>query len=171
MKTLVMYGSKYGATEICAKKIAQKLGAGVDLVNLKSQKEVALAKYDTIIVGSSIYAGQMRKEVRTYIKAHESELAQKKIGIFLSCFDEKAMGEYIEKNIPQTIRQQVKGNVCCGGALYFEKMNFLEKFLLKQISKTTHTSDRAMPEVDGKNNVNMISEDKINHFVTQMKQM
>lgn len=40
MRILLIYSSKYGTTEICAKKIVDNLDGKVDLVNIKEKNNI-----------------------------------------------------------------------------------------------------------------------------------
>ncbi len=102
MKTLIVYSSKYGTTEKCAQRIQNQLGEGCDLVNLLDKQTPDLAAYDTIMLGSSIYAGKMRSDVVKLVSDQESVLRDKSFGVFLCCKDEGEEAlRYIEDNLPQ----------------------------------------------------------------------
>ena len=63
MNTLIVYSSKYGCTEKCAKLIKQELNDPADLINLKNIniKDINLSKYDKVIIGGPIYIGKIQK--------------------------------------------------------------------------------------------------------------
>ena len=71
MKTLIVFSSKYGMVERCAKIIAEKLGGAV-LENLRNNSDIKLSDYDTIIIGGSIYSGKIRDEIFFNNKRHET---------------------------------------------------------------------------------------------------
>lgn len=57
MNTEVVYASHYGSTEKYARWIAQELKA--DLYRADQLKAGDLDKYDTVIFGGGLYAGQL----------------------------------------------------------------------------------------------------------------
>lgn len=63
MKTLILYATKYGATEACARLLAQNLEGEVQIINIK-QADIDLRKYDRVILGSSIYVVWKRERQR-----------------------------------------------------------------------------------------------------------
>ena len=65
MSTLIAYATKYGFTKICAQELAKKLDENADICDLNSEKP-DLTKYDTVIIGGSIYAGKIRKPVADF---------------------------------------------------------------------------------------------------------
>lgn len=58
MSTLIVYTSKYGSTEKCAKQLAEQLTDSFELVD--SVPDLSL--FDSIIIGSPIYMGKSLKE-------------------------------------------------------------------------------------------------------------
>ena len=64
MKTLILYATKYGATEACARLLAQNLEGEVQIINIKQAKDIDLRKYDRVILGSSIYVVWKRERQR-----------------------------------------------------------------------------------------------------------
>lgn len=62
MKTIIIYTTKYGCAEKAAYLLRSKLGEGTEAVNLMHAKEPLLDKYDTVILGGSIYFGKIQKK-------------------------------------------------------------------------------------------------------------
>lgn len=165
MKTLVVYGSKYGATEICAKRIAKGLKGEVDLINLKEQKEISLEAYDKVVIGSAVYAGMLRKEVKAFYVKYKEVLEGKKIAVFLSCMDDQGLNQYIDQGFSVAFREKLIAQAGCGGIFNFQKMNFLERFITKQINKAKQKQEGTNSYQDLKNNVDAISNENIDAFV------
>ncbi|MFP4618814.1 MAG: hypothetical protein ACLFMZ_08240 [Spirochaetaceae bacterium] len=70
--------------------------------------------------------------------------------------DEEQARDYFQKNFPLSLVEHAEATGVLGGALYFEKMNFIEGFLLKKISgKTVSFED--------------IREERIRDFVRQFE--
>ena len=136
MKTLIVYSSKYGTTEKCAQRIQNQLGEGCDLVNLSDKQTTDLSAYDTIMLGSSIYAGKMRPDVVKFVSDQENVLRDKSFGVFLCCKDEGAEAlRYIEDNLPQWAWDQAFLKTSLGHEVNLDKMNFFERGLFKFIFK------------------------------------
>ncbi|MGL4346008.1 MAG: flavodoxin domain-containing protein [Cellulosilyticaceae bacterium] len=169
MKTLIVYSSKYGATKQCAEQLAGKLKGDTTLVNLSEQSTIDPKPYDQIVMGSSIYAGCMRKEIKAFCTEYEAVLVQKKLYLFLSCFDEQGKTRYVEANLAEGIQKALRETVCCGGAFNLQKMNFFEKFVVKMIAKSQKDTENSLPQIDGKHNVDRISEEKIDALAKLLK--
>jgi len=140
MKTLIVYVSKHGTTEKVANIIKEKLDSTtVQTVNLKSKIKIDLSNYETIIIGGSIHAGSIQSEIKKFIKDNTITLMQKKVALFLCCMNENEEQEEFNNNYPELLRNHSTYNAIVGGEYVFEKMNFIEKFLVRKISGVSST--------------------------------
>ncbi len=64
MKTLIVYGTKHGTTEKCSKLLKDKLSGEVVIINIKKENMPDITEFNNIIIGGSIYMGQIQKEVK-----------------------------------------------------------------------------------------------------------
>ncbi len=85
-KTLIAYGTRFGATakssEVIAEVLKEKFNHEVDVINLKEQKEsLDLSVYDIIIVGSSIAKFSWTKQAKKFLN---SDFTGKKLFVFIS---------------------------------------------------------------------------------------
>ena len=110
MKTAVVYYSMSGNTEQTAEKIARQTGA--DLIRIEPVKEYpskgfkkflwggksavmgdtpALqpyrfdGDYDTIVIGTPLWAGTMAPPIKSFIKENRDKLSGKSISAFICC--------------------------------------------------------------------------------------
>ncbi|MFW6264659.1 MAG: flavodoxin domain-containing protein [Bacillota bacterium] len=147
MKTLILYATKYGAAETCAKKLKEKLSGEVELLNLKGAKNIDLATYDKVIIGSSVYIGKIRKEARNFCENNLNELQKKKIALYISCM---SRGEDAEKqianNFPSVLVENALTVDILGGAFSFKKMNFFERMVIKKIAGTDEDESNILEE-------------------------
>ena len=168
MKILVAYASKYGAAQKCAQMIAERLKGEVEVINLKKKKDIDCKKYDVAIIGGSIYAGLIQKEIKDFCTQNLPILKQKKIGLFISCMGEKDVPTFIQNAFPQELIDIAGAKESCGGIINFHKMSFFEKFIIKMIAKFNSKEQSSLLPAEGKNDVETISEEKINYFVSQL---
>ena len=87
-KALIVYGTRYGATEMTSKEIADVFrdqGLDVKVVNLKDEKVKDISDYDLVLVGSGIKIKKWTKEPEKFLKKFQKELANKKTALFISC--------------------------------------------------------------------------------------
>jgi len=151
MKTLIVYATHHGCTRTCAEKIKSALPGGADTVQLKEAGGIALEGYNAVAIGGSIHAGRIQGSVKKFCSHHEDILLKKKIGLFICCMEEgdKAKKEF-DDAFPKTLREHASARGIFGGAFDFDRMNFLEKAIVKKVAgvnKSVHKiSDQAVSE-------------------------
>ena len=137
MKTLIVYATKYGCTKECAKMLAVKLIGEVQLHNLK-QGIPAIEGYEKVVVGGSVYIGQIGKEVTQFLKEKENELKSKELGLFIVCMREGELAEQQLSTVyPQELLKHAKVKGLFGGQFKFGKMSFMDKLITRVIAKTS----------------------------------
>jgi menaquinone-dependent protoporphyrinogen oxidase len=139
-KALIVYGTRYGATESTSEEIAKVLqeeGLEVKVVNAKKEKVKDISPYDLIIVGSGMQMGKWTGEPENFLNQYQKELANKKVAIFDSSaaqafLEHEKKIEEIENNRKQNLEEKAaKYNlkpismVTIGGVWDYNKMNFL----------------------------------------------
>ena len=95
-KALIVYGTRYGATEMTAEEIAnvfRKEALDVKVVNLKEEKVEDIREYDLVLVGSGIQIGKWTKEPKKFLKKYQKELVKKKVALFVCCGAAKPLDE------------------------------------------------------------------------------
>jgi len=135
MKTLILFSSRYGATEKCANLIMKELRDDVDVINLRNGEFRDIGNYDIILIGGGVYAGKLQSEITKFIEANEDCLRNKKVGIFLCCKDSEKTAEYAKANLPDWLINGLFLLENTGYEINFERMNFFEKFLFKTLFK------------------------------------
>jgi menaquinone-dependent protoporphyrinogen oxidase len=135
MSTLIVYTSKTGTTEKCAKKLSESLGNDVRLIDLKNANKEILDNYDSIILGGHIRAGKAPSKLKKFIEKHP-EIMKKKLGIFL-CFADvsEKLDDYLSKNFSEQFLKNcnIKGHF--GGEFHFDRMNFMIRKIIKKMSE------------------------------------
>ena len=152
MSTLIVYVSSHGCTEKAAQMLAEQLKDEVTLVNMKKSSRPDLSSYDTIIIGGSIHAGRIQGRVKRFCRAHPDTLKQKRLGLFLCCMEE---GDNAQKQFdeayPAELRTHAAATGLFGGEFNFDRMNFIQKAIIKKVAGTTE-------------NVSKIKKDNIHQF-------
>jgi len=144
MKTLIAYTTTHGCTEKVVAEISDFLNEEVSTCNLKKEQIPDLQKFDRIIIGGSIHAGQIQKSVKNFCANYQNEILKTELGLFICCMEkgEKAYAE-LQEVYPEALLQHAKATACLGGEFNFEKMNFLEKMIIRKVSKV----DRSVSDI------------------------
>ncbi len=140
-RILVAYATKHGATAEIAEKIGQVLReAGLRTDVLPAQRIDDLSPYKAVILGSAVYMGQWRKEAATFLKTNEKALAGRPVWLFSS--GPTGEGDPIQllkgwrlpkAQQPVADRIHPRDIAVFGGALDPGKMNFFEKWVIKNV--------------------------------------
>ena len=155
MKTLILYATKYGASGDIAQSIAKKMD-GAEVFDLKSGDIPTLSDFDCVIIGSSIYAGSIRKEAKEFLAKHKNDLSGKVLGLFISGMSESETDNAFKANYPAEILDNAKARVMPGGAFDPKKAGFFAKLIMKAVTKQSGY-------------VNTISDEKIDKFVGELQ--
>lgn len=168
MNTLIVYATKHGTAEKCAKIMLEKISGEVDLYNLKYIKDIDISKYDKVIIGGSIYAGKIQKIVMEFCLKYIEELKKKKIGLFICCMNKKSEDIQLNSSFPQELLGVAEAKVNFGGEFRFKEMNFFEKLVVKMVSKSLAKEDNNSSTINSNEDISMLLEDNINRFVQIM---
>ena len=107
IKILIAYQSKYGSTKQYAEWIQQDTGG--DLVNIENGDKPDLARYDIIMIGSSVRVGNI--VIAPFIKDHWSVMKGKKVILFTTSGTpprHPKIQNIYGKSLPEEIRKEIK---------------------------------------------------------------
>jgi menaquinone-dependent protoporphyrinogen oxidase len=166
MSTLIIYATKHGCVKSCAEKLSQGLTGKVDIINIKERGISNLDVYDKVVIGGSIYAGRIQKEISDFCSTNLSVLKEKKTGLFICCMVKNNEEAQINGSFPEELLTSAVVKESFGGEFKFKDMNFAEKVITKMVSKALSKKDGSMAISDMKQDMSTISEDKINKFAT-----
>jgi menaquinone-dependent protoporphyrinogen IX oxidase len=99
-KALIVYGTRYGATEMTSEEIAdvfRQEGLNVKVVNLKKDKVKDITEYDLITVGSGIQINRWTKEPERFLKKFQKEMAKKQVALFVCCGSSQPLDDKTDK--------------------------------------------------------------------------
>lgn len=156
MNTVIIYSSKYGCTKDCANILKNKLSDSVTIVDINDNNtKIELSKFDTIIIGSSIYVGSISKKIRVLCNDNIELLNKKRVGIFLCCGFSEQADKYLKSNFPSSLLENANAIGIFGSEARLEKMKFLDKLVMKSVAKGNYDNFK-------------ISQDKIDDFVINL---
>ena len=155
METLILFSSKYGATKEVANKISTHFPQA-EVQDIKELGNLDITRYDSIIIGSSIYAGVVNKEIKDFISTNQSELKNKTWAVFFCGLNPKTKDEVVKNNFPGGELNSAKVITYLGGLFEAKKANFFEKTLISALTKQ-------------KGDVDMRNEEELVEFVKEFK--
>lgn len=172
MKNLIVYASKHGAAAECARRLSLVLEGETEVVDLNGKTGADPSPYDRIVVGSSVYAGRIRKNAGSFCRKYESVLLQKPLGIFFSSMsqDGKDIKAYLGAGFSPELIKHLSAYGSFGGAFYFSRMNFAERALVKTMVKAMgKRGDGRTAKADLSGDFVTISDERISAFAKRME--
>jgi len=143
MKTAIVYASSHGTTEKVTGMIAQRLADDqVTIFDLRKARFIDLLLFDRVIIGGSIHAGIIQKRVKNFCNDHMVSLLQKQVALFLCCMNEPEFETQFNNAYPELLRNHSVSNKIIGGEFLFDKMNFIERMLVRKISGVNESISR-----------------------------
>jgi len=141
LKTLIAYGTRFGATAGTAEEIAKLLheeGFEVKVANLKGQEIQGISEYNLVIVGSGMKMGHWTSEAEDFLKKFQYQLNDKKLALFASTMKAAAEREGKVEQVAKTHKVALEDKVTryslkpitlgfFGGVLDYNKMGFFER--------------------------------------------
>ena len=150
MKVTIVYSTKYGFTEKCAGLLAERVRGLVSLYNLSKNETPDLTQTDILVLGSSVYAGHIKKEMLMFINKNKEEIIQKRLMLF-TCNMHQGEEEVKQRGqaYPEEITARAESLVSFGGCFDFSKLNFMERAIIKKVAKVSEdVEDMRLDEVD-----------------------
>jgi menaquinone-dependent protoporphyrinogen oxidase len=157
MKTVLIYTTMHGTTEKVSQYIAEHI-ADVTLVKISNSSDILISSFDRVILGGSIHMGSIQSSVKKFCTRHRHELLSKPVALFV-CGMEKEPGKQKEElrlAFPEGINTHALAKAFVGGEFIFEKMNFIQRMMIKKIAHT----DRSLSEIDY---------DVLNSFISEIE--
>ncbi len=156
-RILVSYATGEGQTAAVADRIGTTLedrGHAVTVHDIVRDGEVALARFDAVLVGASIHVGRHQSSVTSFLETHRDALAERPTGFFqISLSSATAEGRAQAATYVDTLLEETGWNPdrigLFGGALRYSKYGFVKRLMMKRIAK------RQLPEIDHSHDVEL----------------
>ncbi|HKJ42405.1 MAG TPA: flavodoxin domain-containing protein [Sunxiuqinia sp.] len=143
MKTIIIYTSTHGFTDRIVHQLAEKLSGQIDFADLKKNPNPDFSDYERVLVGGSIHLGKIQRRVRHFCENNLEGLQQKKLGLFICGMAEGNEAKQELKNaFPEELHQFAIHEAIFGGEFNFDKMNLLQKFMVRKIAKVEKSVEK-----------------------------
>ncbi|MBP1040944.1 flavodoxin domain-containing protein [Vagococcus sp. BWB3-3] len=165
MKYLIIYSSKYGATQAYAEMIADQLKGDSQSQNVADVTLENLQAADKIILGSSIYMGSIGKSMQKFCVKYEELLLAKPLDLFINGLrsgDELA--DELAKAYTEKLRHHASQQAAFGGKVNFSKLTFMDKKIMKMVSK----QEPQFETFDNSTNLSLLNEAELIRFAQQI---
>ena len=141
MKALIVYSTRYGATQGTANEIArilQEEKVEVKIVNAKEERINDILEYRLVIVGSGMAMGNWGSEAEDFVKNFQKKFQDKMLALFISSLKPLEEKEGKIDRVTRTRKIGLDDKILkyhlnpimigfFGGVLDYNKMNFLTR--------------------------------------------
>ena len=135
--------SRHGCTEKTANILKEYIKDDVTITKLGNNPSPDITKYNTIIIGGSIHAGNIQNKIKRFCNNNLSFLLNKRIGLFLCCMEKgQTAQKQFDEAYPEQLRNHAAASGLFGGEFDFSKMNLFEKAIIKKIANITESISR-----------------------------
>ena len=140
MRVLVVYASRYGATEGIAEHIAEVINrSGNQAVAMPAAKAGLLEGYDAFVVGSAVYEFSWLKAAKAFVRSNAAALASKPVWLFSSGpigtkkIDEQGR-DVRESAVPKDVAElsglvHARDHRVFFGAFHADKLNLVDRMI------------------------------------------
>ncbi len=143
MKTIILYATKYNGTTKLVTQLSSLINGEVTLLNLKNNMSVDLSSFDNIIIGGSVYAGMIRKEVKSFIERNLETIKAKNYGLFICGMNkEEELKKQLDDVFDSILVNGASATAYLGGRFDFTQLNFLEKIIIKKVSGVKESTEK-----------------------------
>jgi len=134
VKSIILYATKYGAAREIARRMSEHI-EGAETCDLGRDAVPDLAGYGRVIVGSSVYAGRIRKEAKVFLSRNAENLRGKELGFYISGMGTEKEAETLSSAYPGDLLQGAKAAAVLGGIFDPGKAGAFERFIMKIVTK------------------------------------
>ena len=119
-------------------KDLSKDGSEVRIIDLAKTRQPHLNGYERIIIGGSIHVGRIQREIRTFCDKHSEMLLEKKLGLYICCMetDELKRQKEFDDAFSAVLKEHASAKAIMGGEFLLEKMNFIERLVVRKVANT-----------------------------------
>lgn len=138
MKTAIIFSTTYGSTEKVAKYIAEKLKDDeVKVIRLRKNSKINIDQFDRIILGGSIYLGEIQPVMIKFCENNMNALLTKNVGLFTCGVEPELVRDdsELEMAFPKKLFNHAVATAFVGGEITIEKLNPSQKFISKSFLK------------------------------------
>jgi len=146
MKTLIAYRTKYGTTASVARALAGKLGGDVTVCDLAASPAPEVAAYDTVLIGGSIHAGRIQRQVVSFCEKNHAALLGRRVGLFLCClYTGEDAAVQMQSAFPDWLLAHAVARVLAGGEIRYDRLTLLDRLLVRALPHPAGDVSRLNP--------------------------
>jgi menaquinone-dependent protoporphyrinogen oxidase len=103
--------------------------------NILTDQISSLDAFDQVIIGGSIYMGQINKKLKAYCESNKEAIAAKRLGLFLCCGLPENFEQTLSNAFPAELIERAVVKECFGGQLRTEIMKGPDRLITNMMKK------------------------------------
>ena len=133
MSSLILFASRHGSVANAALILAGIIDSEVLVAQFGMDEIPDISRFDSVMIGGSIYIGKVQKEVKAFCESNIDELNGKNLGIFICAGEEnpEKRETTLKGNFPSLLLDSANAKGWFGREVHIEDMGFLEKLALR----------------------------------------
>jgi menaquinone-dependent protoporphyrinogen IX oxidase/uncharacterized pyridoxamine 5'-phosphate oxidase family protein len=145
VKTLILYESRYGSTEIISKDLALILGPAK--ICRVSEFSGNISDFEFVVICSPVYSETIDERILSFVRENAGILSQRKVALLCVCIAESLAGRYLEP-ISSLLGDSVVLQSAAGGEINMDKLSSCDRTLVEGFFKNSGTSQGGFSSSD-----------------------
>ncbi len=144
MKVLIIYSSKNGCAEECAKILQRETEDNFDVeVFDLAVGTPDIESYDFLVIGGGIHFGKFHPPMRKFLSENKKRIAAIPHGLFINCAKLELIESYMKELFPKEVYDSAVMREYFGGQLKIDKHKGIWKLIIRMVRN--HYLDREVP--------------------------
>ncbi len=133
MNTLIIYATKNGSVKEVAQLIKRELVGKVKLVNAHDEIIKDVTEFDNIMIGSSIYFGQIDRKIKNFIFLNRPEILKKKFGFFIMAVEpnKEMLIKQVHNALSNDLIDKAETISVIGSQIKLKKFSWIVRIILR----------------------------------------
>lgn len=145
VKTLILYESRYGSTEIISKDLALILGPAK--ICRVSEFSGNISDFEFVVICSPVYSETIDEGILAFVRGNAGVLSQRKVALLCVCIAEQLAGRYLEP-ISNLLGDSIVIQSAVGGEINMDKLSGCDSTLIEGFYKNSGTSQGGFSHFD-----------------------
>lgn len=142
MNILIVYATKSGTTEDCARELGTYFSAhSVTYADLSAEQPTP-RDFDIVIIGSYIRNGKIAKSVSAFIKNNRADILARRFGLYLCCGSSDRALEYFKANFDSELWEKAASAMTFGGEARVDRQKGMDKLIMKLMLHVVRANNR-----------------------------
>jgi len=134
VKGLIVYGTRYGTSAECARRLGERLSGSADLADVRTA--ATIERRELVVIGGPIYGGKLLPAVSRYCDAHREALLSTTVGLFICClYSGEAAEAELTSAFPPWLFAHARSRKVFGGSVHLKELRLIDRYLVRKVAR------------------------------------